>query len=51
MKPSARVKYEQTKEMLALLRILVLGNRQIEQGKVVPAAEAIRRLRTRKAPG
>jgi prevent-host-death family protein len=37
--------YEQTQETLALLRSLALGNRQIEQGRVVPAAQAIRRLR------
>ena len=39
--------YEQTQETLALLKILALGNRQIEEGKVVPAAEAIRRARGR----
>ena len=37
--------YEQTQETLALLKILALGSRQIEDGKVVPAADAIRRLR------
>jgi prevent-host-death family protein len=40
--------YEQTQETLALLKILALGNRQIEEGKVVPAADAIRRLSGRK---
>ena len=39
--------YEQTQETLALLKILALGNRQIEEGKVVPATEAIRRARGR----
>ncbi|MCK6429599.1 MAG: type II toxin-antitoxin system Phd/YefM family antitoxin [Burkholderiaceae bacterium] len=39
--------FEQTQETLALLKILALGNRQIEQGKVVPAAQAIRRLRAK----
>ena len=29
--------YEQTQETLALLKILALGNRQIEEGKVTPA--------------
>jgi len=43
--------YEQTQETLALLKILALGNRQIEEGKVVPATEAIQRLRSRKTPG
>ena len=37
--------YEQTQETLALLKILALGNREIGEGKVVPAAEAIRALR------
>jgi prevent-host-death family protein len=37
--------YEQTQETLALLKILALGNRQIEEGKTEPAVEAIRRLR------
>ncbi len=37
--------YEQTQETMALLKILALGNRQIEEGKVIPAADAINRLR------
>jgi prevent-host-death family protein len=37
--------YEQTQETLALLKILALGNRQIEAGGVEPAEVAIRRLR------
>jgi prevent-host-death family protein len=37
--------YEQTQATLALLKILALGNRQIEAGRVVPAAEVFRRLR------
>lgn len=39
--------YEQTQETLALLKILALGNRQIDEGKVRPAGEAIRSLRER----
>jgi len=39
--------YEQTQETMALLKILALGNRQIEAGNVVPAAAVIRRLRKR----
>jgi len=39
--------YEATQETLALLKILALGNRQIEEGKVVPAAEVIGRLRAK----
>lgn len=41
--------YEETQETLALLKILALGNRQIEEGKVTLAADAIRRLRGKKA--
>jgi prevent-host-death family protein len=43
--------YEQTQETLALLKILALGSRQIEEDKVVPAADAIKHLRERKARG
>lgn len=41
--------YEETQETMALLKILALGNRQIEEGKLVPAGDAIRRLREKKA--
>jgi prevent-host-death family protein len=41
--------YEQTQETMALLKILALGNRQIEEGKVVPATAAIKQLRATKA--
>lgn len=37
--------YEQTQETLALLKILVLGNRQIDEGKVSPLADVIQRIR------
>lgn len=40
--------YEQTQETMALLKILALGNRQIDEGKVQPATEVIKRLRRRK---
>jgi len=40
--------YEQTQETLALLKILALGNRQIEAGNVEPAAVVIQRLRERR---
>ena len=39
--------YEETQEALALLKILALGNRQIEKGKVQPAGEVLARLRKR----
>jgi prevent-host-death family protein len=37
--------FEQTQETLALLKILALGNRQIERGETVRAEDAVRRLR------
>lgn len=37
--------YEQTQETLAMLKILALGNRQIEDGKVQPAADVVKRIR------
>jgi len=40
--------YEQDQETLALLKILALGRRQVEEGKTVPAAAAFRRLRERR---
>ena len=39
--------YEQTQETMALLKILALGMRQIEEGKVLPAEDVIKRLRER----
>jgi prevent-host-death family protein len=40
--------YEQTQETMALLKILALGSRQIEEGKVQPAADVLKRLRQRR---
>ncbi len=40
--------FEKTQETMALLKILALGNRQIEAGQVEPAADVIARLRKRK---
>ncbi|MDY6987379.1 MAG: type II toxin-antitoxin system Phd/YefM family antitoxin [Thermodesulfobacteriota bacterium] len=37
--------YEQTQKTIALLKILSLGTRQIEQGKVLPAEDVIKGLR------
>ena len=39
--------YEQTQETMALLKILSLGIRQIEEGKVFPVEDVMRRLRER----
>ncbi len=43
--------YEQTQETMAMLKILALGNRQIEEGKVQPAADVVRHLRKRRRAG
>ena len=43
--------YEATQETLALLKILALGRRQVEEGKTIPAEEVFRRLRKRRARG
>ncbi|MEE8056620.1 MAG: type II toxin-antitoxin system Phd/YefM family antitoxin [Pseudomonadales bacterium] len=40
--------YEQGQETLALLKILALGNRQIEEGKVQSAESAIQHIRDRR---
>lgn len=40
--------YEQMQETVALLKILALGNHQIEAGRVQPAADIIARLRGRR---
>ncbi len=37
--------YEQNLETMALLKILALGNQQIEKGKVQPASEVIKSIR------
>ena len=43
--------YEQMQETVALLKILALGNRQIEAGQVRPAAEVVAELRERHSAG
>ena len=45
----AELDYEGTRETLVLLKILALGNREAEQGKVRPLANVARRLRARKS--
>jgi prevent-host-death family protein len=40
--------YEQQQETMALLKILALGNRQVEEGKVQPAGKAFKSVRQRK---
>jgi prevent-host-death family protein len=39
--------YERTQQTMALLKILALGMRQVEEGNVLPAENAIQRLRKR----
>ncbi len=41
--------FEQTQETMALLKILALGNRQIEDGRVRPARQALKEIRARRA--
>ncbi len=41
--------YQQTQETLALLKILALGNQQIEVGNVQPAGNVIKRIRKNRA--
>ncbi|HEY6000417.1 MAG TPA: type II toxin-antitoxin system Phd/YefM family antitoxin [bacterium] len=43
--------FEQAQETMALLKILALGSRQIEEGDVEPAASAIRRVRQARKAG
>ena len=40
--------YEETQEAVALLKILALGGRQVEAGRVQPAADVVARLRQRR---
>ena len=40
--------YEQTQETMALLKILALGTRQIEEGRVLSAANVIKGVRERR---
>ena len=39
--------FEQNQQTMALLKILAIGNRQIEEEKVIPAFEVVERLRDR----
>ena len=41
------VSYEKTQETLALLKILALGNREIEEGRTRPATDVFTDLRKR----
>lgn len=37
--------YEETQETLALLKLLAIGNREVEEGRTGPLAEVSKRLR------
>ena len=41
--------FEENQETLALLKLLALGNKDIEAGRTVPAREAVARLKGRAA--
>ncbi len=40
--------YEETQETLALLKILALGNRAVEAGRVTPVAKVVARLKAKR---
>ena len=39
--------YDETQETLALLKILALGNREVDERKLRPVAEVVKRLRAK----
>jgi prevent-host-death family protein len=41
--------YEETQETMALLKILALGNKQVEEGRLEPASDVLQRLRAKRA--
>lgn len=41
--------FEETQETLALLKILALGNQDMEAGRVKPATDVVARLRAKRA--
>lgn len=43
--------FEETQETLALLKVLAIGNQDVEQGRVKPVTEVVARLRAKRAPG
>ena len=42
------VSYEETQETLAFLKVLALGNREIDEGKVKPITDIAQRLRAKR---
>lgn len=45
------VSYEETQEALALLKLLALGNRDIEAGRTRPARDVVARLKAKRVTG
>lgn len=43
--------YEETQEALALLKLLALGNRDIEAGRTRPTRDVVARLRAKRPAG
>lgn len=43
--------YEETQQTLALLKVLALGQQEVEAGRVKPVAEVVARLRAKRAAG
>ena len=43
------VSFEDTQETLALLKILALGNQELEAGQLKPVADVVARLRSKRA--
>ena len=41
--------FEETQEMLAMLKILALGNQDVAIGKIKPVADVVARLRTKRS--
>jgi hypothetical protein len=46
-----RTSFEETRQTLALLKVLAIGNRDVEQGRVKPVTEVVARLRAKRTPG
>jgi len=43
------VSYEEVQSTLALLKLLALGNREIEEGRMRPVKDVVRRLRAKRS--
>lgn len=41
--------FEETQETLALLKILALGNQDVEAGRIKPVADVVARLRSKRS--